>query len=238
MTHINDCRVTEAESWNRCLAAVLRKPSSGFCIDNSYLSGIQASADQSICCNDSELNQSHLCFLKVVSDLTTRHHYCLRAREVSTLSSSWCHNHEDCFVNQSCLLPSFHEKFENETDSSKLIIVKRKDSDSILYVGRPDDIYFSVHISDYVPRTFIGPQFINSIDHLLRYIVSFSAGLAVLNVVPCLYMDEHIVSALSDLVFEGRVSVSVKMQILSAFIFVGSSLVILNLGFGMLALFL
>lgn len=155
---------------------------------------------------------------------------------MATISSSWCRNDKDCTVNQSCLIPSFRS--ENETDSSSLILVKRKNADSILFVGQPDLIYMSVHVSDYVPRTFLGPQFINWIDHLLRYIVSFSAGLAVLNVVPCMYMDgQHIVSALSEIVLEGR-SISMKRKILRAFIFVGTTLVVINLTFGMLAIFL
>nr|SVE73016.1 EOG090X08FA [Ceriodaphnia reticulata] len=238
LTRINDCRITDAGSWNQCLTAVLRESSSGFCVTNSYFSGIQAIAsDQPACCNDSELSQSHLCFLSF-SELPKKNHYCLRAREVATISSAWCRNDKDCTVNQSCLKPSFRLQSENETDSSSLILVKRNNADSILFVGQPDVIYLSVHVSNYVPRTFLGPQFINCIDHLLRYIVSFSAGLALLNVVPCMYMDgQHIVNALSEIVFEGR-NISMKRQILRALIFIGTFLVVVNLTFGMFALFL
>ena len=238
LTQINDCRVTDTRSWNQCLADILHETASGFCVANYQLSDINRAVtnDQSACCDDSELSQSHLCFLSL-SELSSNNHYCLRAREVSTLSSAWCRNYMDCNANQSCLVPSFRKKLENETDSSCLILVKRKNADAILFVGQPDIIYLSVHVSDYVPRTFLGPQFINLIDQLFRYIVSFSAGLAVLNVVPCMYMDgQHIVSALSEIVFEGR-NMYMKKQIFRGFIFIGTFLVFINLMFGMLALF-
>ena len=217
------------------MTAVLHE-SSGFCVDNSYLSSMSPS-DQSGCCNDSELSRSHLCFLSL-QDIVPKKHYCLRAREVSQLSLAWCSNHIGC-SNQSCLMPSFHSESVNETDFSRLIIVKRKNADPILFVGLPNEIFLSVYVSDYVPRIFIGPQFINFIEHLLRYIFSVSAGLAILNVVPCMFMDgQHIVGALSEIVFEGRGNISLKRQIQCALVFLGTSLVVINIAFGVLTLFL
>nr|SVE85575.1 EOG090X08FA [Daphnia pulicaria] len=237
LTQINDCHVTGVESWRLCLTAVLLE-SSGFCLDNSYLAS-SSSSDQLGCCNDSELSRSHLCFLSSPNFVPKKYH-CLRAREVSQLSSAWCSNHKGCSsVNQSCLMPSFHSESVNETDSSRLIIVKRKSADPVLFAGLPNEIYLSVYVSDYVPRIFIGPQFINFIEHLLRYISSFSAGLAVLNVVPCIFMDgHHIVGALSEIAFEGRGSISMKRQTQYALVFLGTSLVVINIAFGVLTLFL
>lgn len=188
--------------------------------------------DETVCCHDSELSQSHLCFVSLSGPISTNY-YCLRAREVSNLSSGWCVNHGNCFTNQSCLVPAF----KNETESSRLILVKRRIADPILFVGQPDEIYSSVHVSDYIPRTFVGPRIIHSFDHLLRYLVSFSAGLAVLNVVPCVFMDgQHIASAFSAIIMEGRDNVFIKRHILRLFVFLGTSLIVVNIACGMLVL--
>lgn len=168
-----------------------------------------------------------------MSKLISTNYYCLRAREVFNLSSGWCLNHGSCLANQSCLIPAFN----NETESSKLILVKRRVADPILFVGQPDEIYSSVHVSDYIPRTFLEPRIIHSIDHLLRYIVSFSAGLAVLNVVPCVFMDgQHIASAFSAITMEGLDNIFVKRHILRLFVFLGTSLIVVNIACGMLVL--
>nr|SVE79570.1 EOG090X08FA [Daphnia magna] len=237
LTGVNGCRVTEDNTWERCLAAILHASSSGFCVNNAYLSSVVAN-DQLGCCNNSELSQSHLCFLSS-SDSISRNRYCLRAREVSESSTAWCSNHQDCFHNQSCLKPLFHSELENETDSSRLILIQRKNAASIIFVGHPDEIYRSVSVSNYVPRTFIGPKYVNVIFHLMWYLFSFSAGLAVLNVVPCIYMDgQYIVGALTEMVFEGCESGSMKRQAQRALIFSGTSLVIVNIAFSLLSLFL
>nr|SVE78939.1 EOG090X08FA [Daphnia lumholtzi] len=236
LTDVNSCRVTEANSWKQCLAAVLHAPSSGFCVNNAYLMGVAAN-DQIGCCNNSELSQSHLCFLSS-SDVIS-HHYCLRAREVTELSAAWCSNHKDCSNNESCLRPLFQSKLKNETDSSRLILIQRKNTASIIFVGHPDEIYRSVSVSNYVPRTFIGSKYVNVIYHLMWYLFSFSAGLAVLNVVPCIFMDgQYIVGALTEMAFKGCESVSTKRQAQRALIFSGTSLVIVNIAFSLLSMFL
>nr|SVE75205.1 EOG090X08FA [Daphnia dolichocephala] len=233
---VNDCHITEGKSWERCLTAVLHSRSSGFCVNNAYLSRIAAN-DQSACCNDSDLSQSHLCFLSSY-DSISRNHYCLRAREVSELSPTRCSSHIDCPPAQSCLKPLLHSALENETESLRLIVIQRKNAPSVLYLGQPEEIYQSVSVSNYVPRIFISPQFIYVIDHLLWYMFSFSAGLAILNVVPCVYMDgHHIVGALTQMVFEGREDASMKRQTQRVLNFMGTSLVIINIAFGLFALF-
>lgn len=237
MTGVNDCHVIDDETWKRCLAATLHAPSSGFCINNAYLSGFVAS-DQLDCCNNSELSQSHLCFLSSY-DSITRNHYCLRAREVTELFSAWCSNHKDCSPNQSCLKSLFHSELVNETDFFRLILIRRKNAASIIFVGEPDEIYRSISVSNYISRTVIGPTFVNVIHHLMWYMFSFSAGLAVINVVPCIYMDgQHIVGALAEMVFKGRANVYMKQRAQRALIISGTSLVIVNIAFGLLAMFL
>nr|SVE74263.1 EOG090X08FA [Daphnia barbata] len=233
---VNDCHVTEGKSWERCLTATFHPRSSGFCVNNAYLSRFTAN-DQSACCSDSdELSQSHLCFLSSY-DSISRKHYCVRAREVSELSSAWCSSHTDCPPSQSCLKPILHSALENETVSLRLIVIQRKSAPSVLYIGEPKEIHQSVSVSNYVPRIFIGPQFINVIEQLLWYMFSFSAGLAILNVVPCICMDGyHMVGALTQIVFEGGENASIKRQTQCVLIFMGTSLVIINIAFGLFTL--
>lgn len=198
------------------------------------LSVDSVAGEHSSCCTDSNLSQSHLCFvsspLKIATD---QKQYCLRARLVSNVAVSRCKN-ESCSFHQSCLTPSFSQRLQNETLSEpQLIVVKRHGSDPVLYLGQPDDIYSSVHVSDYIPRTLISPLFVTSIDHLLRYVFSFSAGLAVLNVVPCILMDgQHVVSALSEAV-EKRQHFTIR-KLLRVSVYLGTFLVLTNIVLGML----
>lgn len=233
MIQINECSVVNAETWSQCLTATLQEPHPGFCVDHKHLSGVQTNG----CCNSNDLANSHLCFTS--SKLGLNAHYCLQAREVSKQSSAWCHIDQDCPPNHSCLIPSFHQDSVNQSNLTRLILIKRKVADSILYVGLPQEIYASIHVSDYIPKTFLGPQFINSIKRLLTYIFSFSAGLAMLNIVPCYMLDgQHVAGVLAEYIF-GSHTVSTRRRrvfIEQAVIYTGTFLVIINIVLGVFEL--
>lgn len=234
ITHLNNCRVTDEQSWNQCLSDILRDSSFGFCLDDSYLSD-KMNGD-ALCCNDSALSNSHLCFFTLPMS-SSNNRYCLRARQVTNLSNGWCHEHNGCSVKQSCLVPLLSNENGNETDSTKFIEIKRHGENPILFIGQPQEIYSSVYISNYTPRTILGPIFAHRIEYLLRYLISFSAGLAMLNVVPCVYMDgQHIANAVSEIITNGRHNVLLKIFIKNVLIFVGTLLVVVNILLGLLVL--
>lgn len=225
----------DVNDWTRCLTITLHDPPSGFCVDDVFLSTVDSDAGETThCCQDSTLSQSHLCFVSSnVKSTPNRKQYCLRARTVSNAASSRCTNNS-CSSNQSCLTPSFNQKPSNDTEPL-LIVVKRLGSDSILFLGQPDEVHASVHVSNYIPRTFIDPIFVHCIDHMLRYIFSFSAGLAVLNIIPCLFMDgQHIVNALIEAV-ENRQRFLIQ-KLLRMSVYLGTFLVAVNVVLGVLLL--
>jgi S2P endopeptidase len=59
-----------------------------------------------------------------------------------------------------------------------------------VYYGHPIDILYNVEISDYTPKTKIfEPWFADALALMLKYLVVFSSGLAVVNVIPSYGLD-------------------------------------------------
>lgn len=72
----------------------------------------------------------------------------------------------------------------------QIVQIKRKIGKDILYFGHPADIYRTVDVSDWVPKySFLYPKLPESMALLCKYITVFSAGLAIINVVPCFFLD-------------------------------------------------
>lgn len=60
----------------------------------------------------------------------------------------------------------------------------------MLFFGHPADIYRTVDVSDWVPKySFLYPKLPESFALFCKYITVFSAGLAIINVVPCFFLD-------------------------------------------------
>jgi len=118
-----------------------------------------------------------------------------------------------------CLIPSLL----NESLSNRLLSVHRRDGEPVLFLGHPSELYLSLEVSDYAPRIHIfSPWAIKVIEKLLSYVISFSAGLAVLNVIPCMAMDgQHIVTALFEMIPVTKMISSsiVKRRILNGIIY-------------------
>lgn len=68
----------------------------------------------------------------------------------------------------------------------------------MLFFGHPADIYRTVDVSDWVPKySFLKPSIPESLVLLCKYITMFSAGLAVINIVPCFLFDgQYIINIL------------------------------------------
>ena len=77
-------------------------------------------------------------------------------------------------------------------NSTKFVQIRREERKDFLFVGNPALIYTSIRTSKYCPRLNILPPLLpGMIERLLNYVVSFSLGLAVLNVVPSIMLDGH-----------------------------------------------
>jgi S2P endopeptidase len=72
----------------------------------------------------------------------------------------------------------------------------------VLFDGTPASLYHSIIASDYEPRLrFLSPFLPEDLDEALRYLVSISMALALLNIAPVYYLDgQHALSAILQLV--------------------------------------
>ena len=236
LTQVDDCSVNNSEEWRQCLTKVLQENPVGFCVKEDFLSQFKPQlATNSICCDD-EQNQSHLCFLTDLKEKESHQHfqYCLRGRSVIETSVTRCHSGQ-CMEHYICLNPILQD--QNASDWTRLIQIQRQNAKPVVFLGEPSEIFESLFVSDYVPRTYLSPIIMNFIDQLLRYIISFSAGLAMLNVVPCLALDgQHICDAICQMLPNSYVSSLTKRYISRFVIFSGTSLVIVNIVFGFYSL--
>lgn len=226
LTAVDDCSVIDSATWRSCLISAMQHPQQGYCIEEDKLIH---PGNESMCCGE-EVEETHLCFVRSHrNDM-----FCLRARSVIDASQNYCEEDKTCGKGWRCLTPQL-----NFSESSRLMQVKRSGSSDVLYFGEPGELHSLLDVHDFVPRTWSSSLFVLSFtQNLLSYIFSFSAGLAVLNVVPCKAMDgQHIVMALCDLFlpFTGFHQTVVK-QFIKLFVYLGTSLVALNVIVGLVLL--
>lgn len=228
LTAVADCPVTSKERWKSCLTDFLRESQPGFCLEKTFL---PPASNSELCCPETEAYNSHLCF-HLPSETQD---YCVKARDAYRKSNGLCRGQGDCASqHQVCVVPTFG----NESNV-KLIPIERQGADAVLYVGQATELYASLEVSGYLPRTsLISPAVLHFLEKLLSYIISFSAGLAVLNVVPCVAMDgQHILRALCDSIPARYISSSTKERVLTVTIIMGTSLIVVNVIVGLYLLF-
>ncbi|XP_039289082.1 membrane-bound transcription factor site-2 protease-like [Nilaparvata lugens] len=212
---LNQCQVTNVHDWLSCLVTSFREPSPGFCISAEFIK----EHDESIpakhmssgaveCCASN--NPRHLCFEYLESEsepLQLPQHSCLNARTVVEAAQQLCHKpasseaNPECGFNYHCFRPSL----ENNT---KLVLLKRANGREVLFLGHPSDIYHTVHVTDFISVYSIFPSILPEMfAQLCRFLIMFSAGFAVINVIPCFAFDgQNITRALMDLLLSKTVS--------------------------------
>lgn len=102
----------------------------------------------------------------------------------------------------------------------------------MLFIGYPGDIYRTVDVSNWVPKySFLYPKLPESMVLLCKYVTVFSAGLAIINVVPCFFLDgQYIINILVLYLFKfiphnGNVREATVLTVTS----IGTLLLIVNL---------
>jgi len=119
-------------------------------------------------------------------------------------------------------------------NTTKLVIVTRKKPKDFLFIGNPAEIYSSTEVTAYVPKySFLPLQLPDIVTKLSNYIATFSAGLAVLNVVPSYLLDgQHMIRVLVEMVMinfsqKNRINVTMSLTVL------GSFLILINILLGL-----
>ena len=226
VTLVNDCPVKNVADWRNCLAKAILEPDLGVCAES--LEKIQDLEKNRECCDkESEISSADsLCFRG------EKRLFCLPVRKTLEESAGFCSKDDD--VGEKCgfcLYPRL------ESNSSRLLKIRREKAKDFLFVGSPAEVYHSAKVSDYRSKwTWLSPEWPNRIELLAYYIASFSGALAVLNVVPCFMLDgQHMIRVLVELLcpsFETRV----KQTMILSFTIIGSLLIIVNLVVGICSL--
>lgn len=232
VTHINDCHVQNLDLWYGCLLDSIRQQPA-YCISNDFV----LNHDESIpvyhsneglteCCD--RKNMKNLCFEYISESsygvLELPQFMCLNVRNVIENSLDYCHKTIKCQDNF-CIKPMLN-------NATTVIHLKRLIGKDVIYVGHPADLSRTIKVSDFVAKTKMFPSsFIDGISNLIKYVVVFSFGIAVVNVIPCFALDgQFIVSAIIHHVFRSAVPKR-KTRDLIAFVitFIGSVFFVLSM---------
>ncbi|KAF5278657.1 hypothetical protein FQA39_LY00699 [Lamprigera yunnana] len=234
ITNINDCVVRDHISWSDCLlSAWNNKP--GFCVTTDLVHAV----DESIpilelpnggydCCGPNK--QDWLCFEYADNNdgiLELPPHMCLPARKVVETCNYFCElTTQICPNNFHCIYPLL----PNATTLLKIKLIQKPD---VIYIGHPLDVLHATHISSYIPRyLFNSPLIADTITKFLKYIIQFSLGFALVNVIPCIYMDgHHTTNLLAQMVLRQKVESRNTITLISIIITLTGTLLLIILCF-------
>lgn len=127
-------------------------------------------------------------------------HTCLPGRIVMESTDEMCVTASDCSMGLHCLKPSL----DNHT---RLLRIKRANAKMVIFLGHPSEVYHTAQVSDFVPTYSIIPSAVpDMIVQMCKYVSVFSAGLAIINIIPCFYFDgQYIIQSVSDILLARKV---------------------------------
>ncbi|XP_023019588.2 membrane-bound transcription factor site-2 protease [Leptinotarsa decemlineata] len=214
---VNDCKVFNEDSWYNCLSETYKRRIA-FCIDADLIRNF----DESIalrhlengnleCCSENQAE--NICFEyldKSNGILELPMHACLPARKVMEQSEHFCDlSPHICPDNQFCFKPIL----ENSTHLFKLNSNHR----DVIYLGHPSDIHRTIMVSSFIPKyIFTSPTIPDAVLKFIKYLIVFSLGLAILNIIPFMYMDgQYIMEIVGCWFFEKKYGKNMTRAVIS-----------------------
>lgn len=184
---INACEVNNEDNFYDCLAeSLLHHPA--YCVDEEFvhendesIHEIQHHKDGIVCCPS---NPSLNCFENFDEERLPQY-VCMQIRKTVEHAKYYCHKGNACpDERMSCVKPIL-------PNTSTIIHIKRKNrSIDFVYYGQPADIVMNVEISNYTPKTKVfEPCIANALALMLKYLIVFSSGLALVNMIPAYGLD-------------------------------------------------
>ena len=138
VTALSQCDISSVDNWISCINRSMKAPNHGYCMDGETIQHLDVATSVTqmpqgnIECCDESMN-SHLCFYRLKHQKMM--YSCLPAR--STIKHPTCLTDNDCLNPvHACVVPSVD-------NSTKLINVKIKGRDPIIYLGHPIDLHYS-----------------------------------------------------------------------------------------------
>ncbi|XP_077003290.1 membrane-bound transcription factor site-2 protease-like [Tamandua tetradactyla] len=227
VTHLQDCPVTNVQDWNECLDNIAYKSQIGFCISTSTLQQLSLPVraytrldGSTECCNNQSLTD--MCF-SYRNNFNKHLYTCLPARK-ATEATQICKTNKDCKKASNsnfCLIPSL------ETHT-RFIKVKHPPQVDMLYIGHPLNLRYAVSITSFVPRfKFLSLDFPVVVETFVKYLVSLSGALAIVNAVPCFALDgQWILNSFLDATLASVIRDDAIKDLIGFFILLGGSVLL------------
>ena len=156
---------------------------------------------------------------------------CLPVRPlVARAGGGWCGDSCEA-VRHTCWTPRL------ESNHTKLLVITRRAEKDFLYIGNPAVLYTELTVSEFTPVfSWLSPAAPDILLNFLSYLSAFSAGLAVLNVVPSYLLDgQHIVRVLVEILLKHK-SERTRLTFTAGLTLLGSLLISLNIILGLASL--
>ncbi|OBS57225.1 hypothetical protein A6R68_11647, partial [Neotoma lepida] len=227
VTHLQDCPVTNVQDWNECLDTIAYEPQIGYCISASTLQQLSFPVraykrldGSTECCNNHSLTD--VCF-SYRNNFNKRLHTCLPARK-AVEATQVCRTNKDCKTSSSssfCIVPSL------ETHT-RLIKVKHPPQIDMLYVGHPLHLHYTVSITSFIPRfNFLSIDLPVIVETFVKYLISLSGALAIVNAVPCFALDgQWILNSFLDATLTSVIGDNDIKDLIGFFILLGGSVLL------------
>ncbi|XP_049872506.1 membrane-bound transcription factor site-2 protease [Pectinophora gossypiella] len=192
---INRCEVKNAGDWTYCLRMAHERY--GICTTEEFVAENDEIMMETVkendvveCCRKDDIYSFCFEYLEpkvAVDSVLPGQFSCLKPRDMVKEYFDKCTETGGyiCPRGTHCLKPSLN-------NYTYLMIIERRDSNAVLYLGLPYDLHKTVTIDQYFPRmgifSFFSPV---GFEKLLRYVFMFSLGIGFLNVIPCYGTDGH-----------------------------------------------
>ncbi|XP_035143819.1 membrane-bound transcription factor site-2 protease isoform X2 [Callithrix jacchus] len=172
------------------------------------------------CCNNHSLTD--VCF-SYRNNFNKRLHTCLPARK-AVEATQVCRTNKDCEKSSSsnfCIIPSL------ETHT-RLIKVKHPPQIDMLYVGHPLHLHYTVSITSFIPRfNFLSIDLPVVVETFVKYLISLSGALAIVNAVPCFALDgQWILNSFLDATLTSMIGDNDVKDLIGFFILLGGSVLL------------
>lgn len=183
---INDCNVSNDDEYVDCLTESLYHHPA-YCVDENFVHENEESVhevehlkDGTITCCSS--NPALNCFENFDEERLPQY-VCLNIRNTIEHAKHYCHKNV-CPEHISCVKPLL-------PNTTTIIHIKRRNrTKDFVYYGHPLDILNNIDISNFVPKTKVfQPSLADAFSLMLKYLIVFSSGLAIVNVIPCYGLD-------------------------------------------------
>ncbi|XP_059474280.1 membrane-bound transcription factor site-2 protease [Neocloeon triangulifer] len=222
ITGLNHCKVQDKVSYRNCLYKAAKQSQTDYCVPVSFTNRNTQTTTDTPCCSGEMLQ--HLCFHnRNKAGETAR--WCMQVREVVEASIPK-QSDEGCPEGSVSLTPLMEPSALNGT---RLVVIKRSNlkKPSVLFLGLPSELYHTVEISNWLPAaSYLSPQYPEMFYNFFSYLAALSAGLALLNMLPCYGFDgQHIMFLLSEVVLGwcGVRSSTITSMVAGGFTAVGTS---------------